>query len=257
MIATRPTYATPFHDLFRPLTADERQDLRASIKEHGVQVPVTVYQSAEHGPAIIDGMNRWSVCQELGVDCPVNDLGAIEDGTAGELAEQLNHCRRHLAPKEWHEVRSARAERIKRIADSRADGKSTRTMAAEEGISEKMVRNDLDAAAAAGILDEPETVTGKDGRPQRSTKKRQPSPAARPSRPPVPDSNPTGPTRLYRIVRPVGFESLRFVAVVNATVDQLRTAAATAIAESGQMLVEPVADRPKARLAEPHEMEGW
>jgi hypothetical protein len=73
----------------------------------------------------------------------------------------------------------------------------------------------------------------------------------------VPDSNPPGPTRLYRIVRPVGFESLRFVAVVNATVDQLRTAAATAIAESGQMLVEPVADRPKARLAEPHEMEGW
>jgi hypothetical protein len=114
MIATRPTYATPFHDLFRPLTADERQDLRASIKEHGVQVPVTVYQSAEHGPAIIDGMNRWSVCQELGVDCPVNDLGEMSDADALELAEQLNHCRRHLTPKEWHEARAARAERVKR-----------------------------------------------------------------------------------------------------------------------------------------------
>lgn len=190
------TYATPFDDLFRSLTPAERRELTASITEHGVRVPVTVYTSANHGPAIIDGGNRWSICQELGIDCPVNDLGEMKDAEARELAEQLNHCRRHLSPKDWQGMAAKRANRIKRVVEKRKEGKSLRVIAEEEGVDKKTIQKDLEEAGGGPSPPEPEseqpspppappTVTGRDGKTYTATK---PKPVSPP--PPAPQQQP-------------------------------------------------------------------
>lgn len=175
----RPDYATPFADLFRELTPAERRELTDSIRAAGVLSAVLVYTSPEHGPSILDGLNRWAIARELGVPCPVNDLGSMGDQDARELAEQANHCRRHLTPADWQAMAAARAERVKRVAEKRKEGKSLRTIAEEEGISEKTVRKDIDEATADGSAVEPESgkVMGKDGKERPATQPAKPKPA--------------------------------------------------------------------------------
>jgi ParB-like chromosome segregation protein Spo0J len=192
-------FATPFADLFRSLTPAERKELAASIREHGVRVPVMVYTSAKHGPSIIDGMNRWEITQEAGIDCPVNDIGAVSDKQAAQLAEQLNHCRRHLSPADWRDMRDARAARVKRVAEKRKEGKSLRVIAEEEGVSAPQVLADLKVAEAGvkGLTPEPETppeVKGKDGKTYKAAAKpSSPAPKAKAPKPvSQPESKPVG-----------------------------------------------------------------
>ena len=49
--------------LVRPLSKKEYADLRLSIKTHGLLVPITVNQDG----IIVDGHNRYNICQELGI----------------------------------------------------------------------------------------------------------------------------------------------------------------------------------------------
>lgn len=168
----RIKYATPFIDLFRPLTTAEAKDLTASIQVQGVVNPVVVYNSPEHGLSILDGVNRWSISQELGIECPIDDRGDIDDDTAKELAEDLNMSRRHLSGADWLKMKAGREERIKRVAEKRAEGKSQSVIAAEEGISQSQVSADIKEAGNKGLLPEqPATVTGKDGKKQPAKKK--------------------------------------------------------------------------------------
>lgn len=167
----KPKYATPFIDLFRPLTPSEASDLTESIKVQGVIHPVVVYTSPTTGPSIIDGLNRWSIADELKVDCPVDDRGELDDDTARELAEDLNMSRRHLSGADWQKMRESRDDRIKRVAKARAKGKTTRQIAKDEGISQPQVISDMKAAADKGLSAEmPEKVVGIDGKKQPSTK---------------------------------------------------------------------------------------
>jgi ParB-like chromosome segregation protein Spo0J len=168
----RPNYAIPFADLFRELTPAERRELAESIKNNGVMVAVNVYTSAKHGPSLLDGANRWTISGELGVPCPVNDLGTMSDKDARELAEQLNHCRRHLTPADWRDMAAKRAERIRRVVEKRQQGKTQQQIADEEGISKPQVQRDLKEAVGTGVPTEPEagTVKGKDGKTYKATK---------------------------------------------------------------------------------------
>jgi hypothetical protein len=171
----RQPYATPFADVLRGLTPVELESFRESIRDHGntIYSPITVYQSERHGPAIIDGHHRYQLSQEMGIDCPVVDLGVIPDATAKVLARQLNTARRQLSYQEWQELNAAdKAERVKRVAEKRGEGKSLRTIADEEGVSDQTVRNDLKTAGAKGFAPEPDSgiVTGKDGKQYSASK---------------------------------------------------------------------------------------
>jgi hypothetical protein len=169
----RPTYATPFADLFRRLTPAERRALKESIVENNntITYPAIVYRSKKYGPAILDGIHRSEIAVELGIDCPVIDAGEMTDAAAKELAEQLNHCRRHLSGDDWRRMAAARAERIKRVVEARQQGKSTRAIAGEEGISQSQVVADLKEAGEQGCSPEPVagTVVGKDGKQYAAT----------------------------------------------------------------------------------------
>jgi hypothetical protein len=57
----KDTFTILFPDLLRPLTEQERRELKDSIRKHGVRVPLIV---DEH-KGIIDGANRATIVAEL------------------------------------------------------------------------------------------------------------------------------------------------------------------------------------------------
>ncbi|HEX4608004.1 MAG TPA: ParB N-terminal domain-containing protein [Urbifossiella sp.] len=156
-------HAAPFEQLLRPLSEAEAAALRAEIREYGILAPVTVYLSELHGRAIVDGANRAAVAADLGLaDVPVTSLGRITDDEARDRSLAMNTARRHLTPEEQAELAAVRRARV---VGRRGRGESLRTIAGEEGVSEKQVRRDLAAAAgAAGAAPEPGTVVGADGK---------------------------------------------------------------------------------------------
>jgi DNA-binding CsgD family transcriptional regulator len=182
------TYRIPFDHLFRPLTPDEAAGLRASVEANGVLAPVLTYDSPAHGPdCVIDGANRAALAAEFDADLPVRKLRGLTDEAAEALAESLNADRRHLTPEEQRE---RRAERVKRVAGKRAEGKSLRTIAEEEGVSPEQVRQDVKDATVKGLTVEPEKVMGRDGKERPAARKPAPDTPAAPEPPAPPDPKP-------------------------------------------------------------------
>jgi transposase len=70
------------------------------------------------------------------------------------LRHALDPLRPHLTPEQQQAVR---AERVKRVAAKRAEGKSLRAIAAEEGVSVKTVHQDM--SGATGVA--PDVAEGK------------------------------------------------------------------------------------------------
>lgn len=172
------TYRLPFADLFRPLNESERSRLEESIEKHGVRHPVIVYA----GNLVIDGGNRLEIGAEFDLDVPIVDVGDYGAEAARELAITLNRDRRHLTP---DEQQAARAERIERVAEKRAEGKSLRAIAEEEGVSAPQILADIKEAGVKGLTPEPDKVVGKDGKRQSSKKKegsKKPGPKPKPEK---------------------------------------------------------------------------
>ncbi len=179
-------YTVLFPNLVRPLTPQERADLKASIEKYGVKTPVVVDE--ENG--IIDGANRAQIATELGLcDLPTRTAAGLTDDEKRELAISLNADRRQLTPED---LSALRQERVKRVRTAREEGKSLRTIAADEGVSLGQVQRDLAESGVSGdtpetVADEagdepatttPAVVTGRDGKKYTRGKKRgkQPKP---------------------------------------------------------------------------------
>jgi hypothetical protein len=137
--------AVPFADLFRPHTPDELAALRQAIADDGVLSPVLTCTTPTWGRTLVDGLARVELAGALGVACPVADLGHLPDEDARRKATDLNAARRHLTAAE---LERARRDRILRVVESRAQRKSTRTIAREEGLSQSQVARDLEVAAS-------------------------------------------------------------------------------------------------------------
>ncbi|OWK45831.1 hypothetical protein [Fimbriiglobus ruber] len=156
-------YAAPFRDRYRPLTPDELDALRSSVRADGVIEPVVLYVSPTHGKSVLDGVNRIEVANELGQIVPTIKLGELPDDRAATLADSLQEGRRSLTPEE---IRAARAARVQRVAEMRAGGMSLRAIAGEEGVSHTTIKDDLKMAYSdeeVGGTD-PEKIEGIDGR---------------------------------------------------------------------------------------------
>jgi hypothetical protein len=81
------------------LTASEIDELRESIRKHGIKVPIVVSPDGE----IVDGHHRAQIAAELRVMCPQQ----IEIGTPAELrslAYSLNLDRRQLSREQKREL---------------------------------------------------------------------------------------------------------------------------------------------------------
>lgn len=81
------------YQLAGPLSREDEARLRASIREHGVIVPITLDQEGQ----VLDGHHRQRIAREVGVELPeptIVECAAEEERIA--LAASLNADRRHL-----------------------------------------------------------------------------------------------------------------------------------------------------------------
>ena len=75
-----------------PLSPEEYSELEASIKEHGIQVPILIDEDG----VVIDGHHRQKIAQELGIRCPKRQVIDKTESEKRTLALSLNVHRRHL-----------------------------------------------------------------------------------------------------------------------------------------------------------------
>ena len=110
-----------------PLTVDEYNDLHDSIKEHGVQVPITVDENS----IVIDGHHRRKIASEIGIDCPTVVKAGLTDTEKRTLALSLNIDRRHLNREQKRALveRSIRTDpHLSNLAHARRTGVSDKTV---------------------------------------------------------------------------------------------------------------------------------
>lgn len=84
--------ATPYQ-LLPPLTDEEYDALKESIRSQGVLIPVEMDEEGN----ILDGHHRVRIAQELGVEYEVNVRSGLDEREKRSLSRTLNTQRRHLS----------------------------------------------------------------------------------------------------------------------------------------------------------------
>jgi hypothetical protein len=151
-----------------PLTTATEAALRASIARFGVIVPVVVDQYGN----VLDGHNRTRIGRALGVEVPSKVQHVADDAEAQEVARTLNEDRRHMPKKEREEV----------VRALRAEGHSTRAIAATVGVSVACVHKDIKSGVHECTA-APDTVTGLDGKTYQPTREPKGKPGPKRSTP--------------------------------------------------------------------------
>lgn len=118
-----------------PLSTLEKEKLKHSIEESGVQQPILVMPDGR----IIDGHHRWEFGSS---DVPYTVLD-LPEYKAFELAIELNVARRQMSQEQEKEVRKKLKERralLKETAQQiRAEGKTQAETAIELGVSQQAI----------------------------------------------------------------------------------------------------------------------
>lgn len=81
------------YQLLPPLSEEEYEALKESIREKGVLVAVEV---DEFG-VVLDGHHRVQIATELGIEYPTNVRSGLDEAAKRSLARTLNTQRRHLS----------------------------------------------------------------------------------------------------------------------------------------------------------------
>jgi hypothetical protein len=79
----------PIAEAFPRMSDAEYAELKASIKERGVEVPAWTYQGK-----LIDGLNRYRACEDLGIELPTREWEG--KGSLVDFVMSQNVHRRHL-----------------------------------------------------------------------------------------------------------------------------------------------------------------
>jgi hypothetical protein len=132
-----------------PLSDAERAGLKESIERDGVRYPVLL----DPDGLVIDGNNRLSVCEELGIKCPTVTLD-VDDLTAERLRITLNLYRRHLDEN--------RQNKLSLILEMRDMNMSERQIGKALGISGSAVHQQLERSTAKRLA--VDHVVGADGK---------------------------------------------------------------------------------------------
>lgn len=131
-----------FQSLISPLTDDEYQRLEKSILTEGVREPIITWNDT-----IIDGHNRYNICQKHGIDCPHVER-AFESRDAAKIWICENQLgRRNLEPGqkaalgiERNEAEIREKARLRKFAGKKID---LRVHGPEGTVSEKGTTNEI------------------------------------------------------------------------------------------------------------------
>ena len=115
------------YQLLPSLNKHEYEVLYDSIKEHGIIHPVEIDEDGN----ILDGHHRWSIAQDLGIECPTIIRKGMTEEEKRNYARSMNVARRHL--------NSAQKRAI--ISDVLSDNpeRSNNSIAKELGVSDMTV----------------------------------------------------------------------------------------------------------------------
>jgi site-specific DNA-methyltransferase (adenine-specific) len=146
------------YSLFGDLTPPEYEALKASIREHGVHVPVL---TDEQG-SIVDGVHRDRACEELGIPCPRLVRTFKSEAEKWEVALAANVRRRQLTRQQKRDLVAVYLKADPEINDN---------WLAEliGGISKNTVGRVRAHLVATRQVDEFTTLRGRDGK-KRPTK---------------------------------------------------------------------------------------
>jgi ParB-like chromosome segregation protein Spo0J len=177
-------YHLPFADLI-PFDAEQDARLGESINEAGmILVPIICWKEKKGSSedTVIDGVHRVQWASKHGImKVPVIYRSFDSEDEAKAECERVNADRRHLSKEQQ---KKHREDRIKRVAELRAQGESERAIAEKTGTSPAQAHEDIKAAVAQGLATEPPSgkITTKDGKKRNAVQicckrcKRLPSP---------------------------------------------------------------------------------
>lgn len=165
-----------FQNLIPALSADEREQLEANIVEHGgARDPLVVWQRDDADDILLDGHNRYEICERLGLPYEVEHMEFATRDDAADWMDRNQLGRRNLSKQDYKLLLGRRYNRAKKSAEeSGKEGRarvgqnappSERTsakLAKEHGVDEKTVRRAGEFQAAAAKLGiEKEIAAGK------------------------------------------------------------------------------------------------
>lgn len=146
--------------LLPPLSQDEYNSLKESIRQYGVRIPIVVDQAGK----VIDGRHRQRACDELGIYCSSEVREFASDAERLEVAISLNANRRHLNRQQRRELIGTYLKCDPRINDRHLGdivGASKNTVAAERKRME-----------STGQIDQLPQRMGRDGKERPATYRR-------------------------------------------------------------------------------------
>lgn len=144
------------YQVMPPLSADDREALRDSIRRHGVLVPVEYDEAG----AILDGHNRVEICEELGIiDWPRFVRKGMGEEEKRGYAREINISRRHLSSEQ---KRAVIAEQLRDTPSL-----SSRAIAARLGVDDKTVSVVRARMQVTAEIPQLEKTVGADGRERR------------------------------------------------------------------------------------------
>lgn len=156
-----------FQNLIPALSPDESQQLEANIVEHGgARDPLVVWKREDAADILLDGHNRYEICERLGLPYEVEHLEFDDRDRAADWIDRNQLGRRNLSKQDYKLLLGRRYNRAKR-AVSNPHGKNQHAevggqnvhqpktaerIAKEHGVDEKTVRRAGQFQAAAAKL---------------------------------------------------------------------------------------------------------
>ncbi len=166
-----------FQNLIPALSTEEREQLEANIVEHGgARDPLVVWHRDDAADILLDGHNRYEICERLGLPYEVEHLKFDTRDEAADWIDRNQLGRRNLSKQDYKLLLGRRYNRAKK-AEGAPEGngnaskqlgqnapveRTSAKLAKEHGVDEKTVRRAgkfQEAAAKLGI--EKEIACGK------------------------------------------------------------------------------------------------
>jgi hypothetical protein len=152
-----------FRGLIPALSQEEREQLEANIVEHGgARDALVVWQRDDGDDILLDGHNRYEICERLGLPYEVEYLEFATRDEAADWMDRNQLGRRNLSKQDYKLLLGRRYNRAKKqgertdLTSGKSCQKSTTAerIAKDHGVTEKTVRNAgkfQEAASKLGI----------------------------------------------------------------------------------------------------------
>lgn len=156
-----------FKALIPPLTAEELEQLEENILKEGVRDPLVIWPVADSF-ILVDGHNRFSICQKHGLDFPFKKVEFKDDEEVRGWMIKNQLGRRNLTPAQQSYFRGLRYLKEKSQGkrtdltldqnDLKLNESTAVELAKEYGVSEATIKRDAEFAAGVEAIgkDNPE-----------------------------------------------------------------------------------------------------